>query len=413
MRILVVYQHAPTPGAPGIYRHHRLLTQLVRRGHHVEVVASPINYMSGTAPAKYRERRHRRELVDGVTYHWVRASGDIHRSLGRTALNYLTFAASAVLRGIRLRRPDLVWSSSPPLTVGTAGRMLARRFRVPHVFEVRDLWPESVAAAGALSERHPAYRVALRASKAYTRTAAAVIVPTPGLVDLVRGHGAGRVEVVTNAIDPHSVDPQTRAAMRAELDVADDEVLFAYVGAHGSPNGLDTLLDAMELMRDERGVRIVLAGDGLERVRLEERLRANPDPHVTMLGSIPKTEIPRLLGAADVGLHLLRPAAVYESALPTKMLEYMSAGLPCITTASGLPTQIARESGGDVAPVVAEGMADVLRAWAAMEPSERHRRGAEALRYGTERYGLAASTDRLERLLEDVLARRSATAAPG
>lgn len=401
MRLLVVYQHAPTPGAPGIYRHRMLLAELARRGWQVDLVSSPINYMDGTVPERYAGERYVRETIDGITHHWVRATDDVHRSFKRRARNYVTFAANATLRGMRLPRPDVVWASSPPLSVAGAGKWIARRHRAPWVLEVRDLWPESAAAVGLLQEDSRAYRLIDRFARAYARDADAAIVPTPGLVELVEGHGARDVTLVTGAIEDHPPDPATRERIRSELGIAPDACVFAYVGAHGLVNGLDVMLDAAEqLARDtsSRDVHVLMAGAGSASSALDERLAARPIAGVHKLGPLPKQDARDLLAAADVGLHLLRPDPVFESALPTKVLEYLGCHLPFITTVPGLPAQVATQTGGDLATDATE-LAGAMRRWASMPPDARRAAGEQAFAWGDERYGLAASVDTLEATL--------------
>ncbi|MCW2974639.1 MAG: putative glycosyltransferase [Thermoleophilia bacterium] len=399
VRLLVIYQHAPTPGAPGIYRHRMLLAELVRRGWDVDLVSSPINYMDGSVPERYRDERYVREQIDGITHHWVQATDDIQRSFKRRARNYVTFAWNATLRGMRLERPDIVWASSPPLSVATAGRWIARRHRAPLALEVRDLWPESAAAVGLLSADGAPYRVIDRFARTYAREADLTIVPTPGLVVLMRGHGSSDVTLVTGAIEDRPPADDVRARWRERLGVADDDCLFAYVGAHGVINGLDVLFDALELVRaDPDGgprVRVVTAGSGSATAALTARLDARPIAGLDVLGPIPKQDARDLLAGADVGLHLLRPDPVFASALPTKVLEYLGCHLPFITTVPGLPGDVAAATGGDLAPDAAQ-LADALRRWADRSPATRRSIGDAAFGWGEERYGLAASVDTLE-----------------
>jgi glycosyltransferase involved in cell wall biosynthesis len=401
VRLLVVYQHAPTPGAPGIYRHRMLLAQLVRRGWHVDLVSSPINYMDGTVPEPYANRRYVCEQIDGIVHHWVRATDDVHRSFRRRARNYVSFAANATTRGMRLPRPDVVWASSPPLSVASAGRWIARRHRRPLVLEVRDLWPESAAAAGLLRAGSRPYRLIDRFARAYAREADAVIVPTPGLVDLMHGHGAEDVTLVTGAIEDHPPDPQVRERIRARHGIAQDACVFAYVGAHGVVNGLDLLLDAAELVAataDAPRVHVVMAGAGSATSMLDERLAARPIPGVHKLGPLPKQDARDLLAAADVGLHLLRPDPVFASALPTKVLEYLGCHLPFITTVPGLPADVAAQTGGDLARDAGE-LAEAMLRWAARSGDARRAAGERAFAWGDASYGLAASVDTLEQVL--------------
>lgn len=405
MRLLCVYQHAPTPGAPGIYRHRLLLGELARRGWKVDLVSTPVNYMTGVVPERYRRRPYRRERIEDVEHHWVWASSGIHASRVRRALNYVSFAASAAARGATLPRPDVVLASSPPLPVATLGAALARRFRRPWVLEVRDVWPESAVSVGWLDEDSRAYRALERVAHRHARRADAVVVPTPGLVERVLAHGAARVDVVPGSVFDSPPDPDLRARIRSVLGVDEGACLFAYVGALGAANGIDLLLDAVALLPDDVPAAFVVAGDGSDRSRLAERVGAEGLARVRLLGAVPKAEVGGLLAAADVSLHLLRPDPVFETALPSKVLEAFGAHRPIVTTVPGLPEQLARESGGGFGPTAVE-LAGELGRWTGMTQAERGERGEQALRYGLERFGLQANADKLERVLRRVVESR-------
>jgi len=403
-RLLCVYQHAPTPGAPGIYRHRLYLAELVRRGWAVDLVSTPINYLTGTVPAPYDGRAYVRERLEGIDHHWVWASRGIHASRGRRAANYLSFSASALLRAATLARPTVVLASSPPLTVGALGRLLAARFRRPWVLEVRDVWPESAAAVGWLPERSLAYRGLLRLSRSLATSAAKVVVPTPGLVGAVREHGAPVVDVVPGAVLDARPSNDRREEARASLGIGPDTRLFVYVGAIGVANGLDLLLDAVSLLPADTPAAFLLAGDGSARAQLAERVAAAGDERVTILGAVSKERVGDLLAAADVCLHLLRPEPVFETALPTKMLEYMGAHRPFLTTVRGLPREVALAAAGGYAETP-ETLAAELERWAAMSTEELQRRGDASYRYGAARFGLESSVDLLESVLLDAARR--------
>jgi colanic acid biosynthesis glycosyl transferase WcaI len=406
-RLLCIYQHAPTPGAPGIYRHRMLLSGLAERGWDVDLVSTAVNYMTGRVPARYARRLYLRESIDGVVHHWVWASGRIHDSLSRRALNYATFAATATARAATLRRPDVVLASSPPLPIATVGEIVAKRFGSPWVLEVRDIWPESAVAVGWLAPNSVLYRLLDRLARRHAACADAVITPTPGVVDGVRAHGATHVDVVPGAVHDLPPDPNVRARVRRELDVGADECLFVYVGAIGAANAVDLLFDAVRRVDESVQLRVLIVGAGSDRDRLARRLVAEPLDRVRLLGAVPKERVGELLAAADVCLHLLRNERVFETALPTKVLEYWGSHRAFITTVAGLPKELATASGGAFAADVDE-LAEQLRRWALAPAAERAERGEQAFRYGIEHYGPGASVDRLEAVLRRALRPRVA-----
>jgi glycosyltransferase involved in cell wall biosynthesis len=401
-RILCIYKHAPTPGAPGIYRHRLYLSELVRRGWDVDLIATPINYMRGTVPERYTGKLYVREVIDGVVHHWVWASSGVHRSRARRAMNYVTFATAAAIRGATLPRPDVIWASSPPLPVANVGELLAARYRRPWMLEVRDLWPESAVSVGWLQEETLLYRALERVAHHAARAAATVLVPTPGLAEPMLGHGARDVRVVPGAVFDTQRPHVVRARTRAQLKVEEDTCLFAYVGALGVANGLQTLLEAAAAVDGDGKMAFVLMGDGSDRRRLEDEVRRRELRAVRMLPPAPREEIPELLAASDVCLHLLRPDPLFTGALPSKVLEYLGAHRPFITTVAGVPERLALESGGSYARSLEELVLE-LRRWASMSAGERARRGEQAFRYGSERFSVNANVAKLESALDEAM----------
>lgn len=399
-RLLCVYQHAPTPGAPGIYRHRRYFAELVRRGWHIDLVSTPRNYMTGEVPPAYRRTAFRTETIEGIAHHWVWTPGGIHRSRGARVANYAGFVSAAGARALSLPRPDVLFVSSPPLPVATLGPLLARRFGCPWLLEVRDIWPESAASVGWLQPEGRAYRLLERLAHDVTRRARAVIVPTPGLEPLVRAHGAREVHVIPGIVQARQPDPEQRRRTRAGLGIGDDQCVFLYVGAIGVANGLDLLLDAVQALPEHVPARVVVAGDGSARRSFEEAVAARRLSRITLLPPVDQDGVGELLSGADVGLHLLRPDPVFGSALPTKALEYLGAGLPFVTTVPGLPAEVAIASGGAAVSSPAELTAELIE-WAETTDEARLARGRQALQYGLENFGLEANVNRLEALLAE------------
>ncbi len=398
-----MYQHAPTPGAPGIYRHRRYFAELVRRGWHVDLVSTPRNYMTGVVPEAYRKPAFRTETIEGIAHHWVWTPGGIHQSRKARVANYAGFATAAAARAVTLPRPDVVFVSSPPLPVAGLGPTLARRFRCPWLLEVRDIWPESAASVGWLDPEGTPYRLAERFAHSVTRSARTVIVPTPGLEPLVRAHGAREVCVLPGIVSSREPDPERRRRTRERLGIGEDQCVFLYLGAIGVANGLDLLLDAVRSLPDGIPMRVVVAGDGSARDSFAEAVTSAREDRITLLPPVDQDGVGDLLAAADVGLHLLRPDPVFGSALPTKALEYLGAGLPFVTTVPGLPSEVAVASGGAAVSSAAD-LAGEFVSWSEVTGDERRTRGQQALRYGLDNFGLEANVSRLERLLAQTLA---------
>jgi glycosyltransferase involved in cell wall biosynthesis len=186
------------------------------------------------------------------------------------------------------------------------------------------------------------------------------------------------------------------------LGIDEDQCVFLYLGAIGVANGLDLLLDAVESLPADTPAHVVVAGDGSARRSFEQALTARQLNRITLLPPVDQDGVEDLLAAADVGLHLLRPDPVFGSALPTKALEYLGAGLPFITTVPGFPSEVAIASGGAAVSSASELTREIDR-WSELTHEARGARGQQALRYGLENFGLKANVTRLEGLIAKVL----------
>jgi glycosyltransferase involved in cell wall biosynthesis len=182
--------------------------------------------------------------------------------------------------------------------------------------------------------------------------------------------------------------------------------VFLYLGAIGVANGLHLLLEAVASLPDDVPARIVVAGDGSARRTFADAVAAKGLNRIMLLPPVDQDGVAELLSSADVGLHLLRPDPVFGSALPTKALEYLGAGLPFVTTVPGLPAEVAVASGGAAVSSAAE-LTDEIVAWCEFTTDERQARSLTALNYGVDNFGLEANVSRLEALLAMILGQES------
>jgi glycosyltransferase involved in cell wall biosynthesis len=264
------------------------------------------------------------------------------------SLDFLSYMVSAGVAGLFEEKPDLIVATSPQFFAAVGGWQLARLQRVPFVFEVRDLWPASIVAVGAMKES-PIIRALERLElHLYERASAVVVVTEAFREDIVRrGVPAHKLHVVPNGVD---VDVLAAAG---ERDTAlcrehglDGKFVVGYVGTHGMAHGLDRVLDAAELLRDTPDIVFVLAGGGAERARLEERVTRAALDNVRLIPRQPKERVPALLRACDVTLIPLRNQPVFSTVVPSKLFEAMAYGLPVLMSVpDGEATALVRAAG--------------------------------------------------------------------
>lgn len=411
MRLLIVNQYGLPAGRPGITRHGDLGAALVEKGHDVIVLASRFNYLTRADP----ERQARRERHAGVEFHWL-DTGTYLENDSRRIGSMLRYTVRATWEGIRLRRkPDLVLASSPHLLTGLAGAAIARWFRVPFVFEVRDLWPSVLVDLGAIRRGSLTHRTLTLVERICYRVATRIITVPPHADRRVEelGEDPRKCAHIPNAtsIDPGSTT-DAPASLQSILDRAGERHLLLYAGAQGVSNGLRTVIEAIDLVRRTDRLAygrlaVVLIGDGGEHEALVDAARRLRLDHVYFHPPIEKTAIPPVLARADTLLVSFADAPVYEYGLsPNKLFDYMAAGRPVLLASRLTDTPVDEvRAGRCFVPGSATSLANALLELMATPARERlamGRRGRDLVR---RRYTIAATAEQLENLLANVTAR--------
>ncbi|MHB1327843.1 MAG: glycosyltransferase family 4 protein [Gemmatimonadales bacterium] len=360
------YAVAPTEG--GGTRHFELGRELVRRGWRVTIIASDFTLHSRRYSRRSdpRDRSPVREEIDGVEFIWAWASRYTTNDWRRVG-NWLTFGRAVADLSWSLR-PSLVIGSSPDLFAAFGAQRLAARARVPFVLEVRDLWPESILAAG--GRKGIGYHGLGSVARYLYRRADGVVVLTPGVAQVLRSRVKVPVTCVPNGVD---ID-----AFKAPPRGARSDVRFVYVGAHGPMNGLDTVLDAAQLLRSRPEIRIDFVGDGPDKSKLVAQARRLGLPNVRFLDSVAKHSVPSLLHGADAGLMVLRNSPLFEFGIsPNKLFDYLGASLPVVSNVGGEVAGMLDAAGAGIqaSPGDATALARAIEAMADAGGEERSRRG--------------------------------------
>ena len=347
-------------GAPAA-RAAELARHWAEAGHEVSVLTGFPNHPTGVVPEQWRPRLRRfvhHEKASGVevfrTWLWPLPNRKAHERMR----NYASFFISAALRGLTVPRPDVIIATSPQLLVGLAGWWLsfARRGvrQIPFVFEVRDLWPESLAAVGVGDEDSLLHRALGAVAGFLYERADRIVVVTPAFREhlIKRWHvPAEKIAVVENGVETDLFAPLPQAAndeLRGQLGVA-GKFLVCYVGTMGMAHGLETLLDAAsQLQQQNSDVRFVLIGEGAEKERIHALAESRGLANIRFLDQQPREKIPALISASDACLVLLKKTDVFKTVIPTKMLEFMSSARPVILAVEGQAQQIVEEAGAGI-----------------------------------------------------------------
>ncbi|MBX7268050.1 glycosyltransferase family 4 protein [Micromonospora sp. Llam7] len=379
-RVLVLNHFAVPPGYPGGTRHVELFSRLP--GMSYVIIAG------------------RRNLVTGLPqraepgFHPVAVTPYRGNGLGR-ALNWASYAVTATAAGLRQPRPDVVYASSPHLLAGLSGWVVSRLRRTPFVLEIRDLWPRVLVEMGALSETSVAYRALERLERFLYRHADRIVIMAPGVRAAIEGKGvpSERIAFIPNAADPDDFLPSAdRDGLRRRYGFTRRTAVYA--GAHGPANGLHLLLEAARAVPE---IDVVLVGSGVEKPRL--RAAADGIRNIRFLDPVPKTEIPDLLHAADIGVHVLADVELFRGGVsPNKVFDYLAAGLPILTNSPGtVGDLVIGADAGYVTPPnqLAHGLGQLVRA----SPDDLAKMGAAGRRWIRENQSRGAMSRALGQLL--------------
>jgi colanic acid biosynthesis glycosyl transferase WcaI len=414
VKILYISQYFPPEmGAPAA-RADELARYWASAGHVVSVLTGFPNHPTGVVPTEWRSRlRHLafHEKVGAVdvyrTWLWPLPNRKAHERMR----NYSSFCVSAALRGMSIPRPDVIIATSPQLLVGLAGWWLAFIRRIPFVFEVRDLWPESLAAVGAGDENSLLHRCLSAIANFLYRNADHIVVVTPAFKDHLIEHRqvpAKKISVVENGVEIDLFSPSPAAAnqaLRRDLGV-DGKFLVCYVGTMGMAHGLETLLDAAaQLQSQNAGIQFVLIGEGAEKARIQVLAESRGLANVRFLDQQPREKIPAFISASDACLVLLKKTEVFKTVIPTKMLEFMSCSRPVILGVDGQARKIVEEAAAGI--VIEPGDAAALGKailQLAGDPELCHRLGTQGREYIVQRCSRSRTAVDYIRVLHGLLA---------
>ncbi|GAB6081144.1 glycosyltransferase family 4 protein [Desulfuromonas carbonis] len=405
MRILILSQlFDPEPTFKGL----AFARELTRQGHEVEVLTGFPNYPGGKVYPGYRVKLVQRETVDGISVIRVPLYPSHDGSSIRRILNYLSFAFAAALLGPLLVKPaDIVYVYHPPATVALPAIMLKLLRRMPFVYDIQDLWPDTLATTGMLNNSTLLKCVELWCRLIY-RMADHLIVLSPGFKKRLqeRGVPAGKISVIYNWCDESQITTMARveAAGREPAMVGRFNVVFA--GTMGKAQALDAVLEAADLVGAKNShVQFVFIGGGIEVDRLKRRAESMSLTNVVFLPRRPMSEIGSALSMADALLVHLKDDPLFEITLPSKTQAYLAVGRPIIMAVRGDAVDLVEAAGAGICctPENAQSIAEAIGNLVAMHEDVREEMGRKGADFYRQELALTAGVQRFEQIFQTII----------
>jgi colanic acid biosynthesis glycosyl transferase WcaI len=417
VKILYVSQYYPPEmGAPAA-RVSELAQHWSQAGHHVTVLTGFPNHPTGLVPPEYRGKfrqlvlRERLASVD-VVRSWLLPFPN--RKAYERILNYSSFCISAAATGMFVSRPDLVIATSPQLLVGLAGWWLSRVKRVPFIFEVRDLWPESLAAVEMSAPGSVLNRILGTIAGFLYRHSEHVVVVTPAFKEFLieRWHvPAGKISIVENGVECDVFSPRDVTELRKKF-ATEDKFVVSYIGTIGVAHGLETVIQtARQLAASNPRILFLFIGAGADQERIENIARSHALTNIRFAGEQSRDAIPDYISASDACLVSLRKAELFKTVIPTKMLEFMACARPVLLGVDGQARDILERANAGIyyEPENAKALADAVVCLAS-DPQLGEVLGQNGRRHILSHFSRERTAAQYLSILESVLGRREQVA---
>ncbi len=345
MHILFLSHYFPPEVNAPATRTYEHCRQWVKDGHAVTVVTCAPNHPQGRVYEGYRNQFFHRETQDGIQVVRVWTYVTANEGFLKRTLNYVSYMVSAIVVAFFLPKADVVLSTSPQFFNGLAGFVVGRLRRIPWILEIRDLWPESILAVGAIKNR-TIIRMLERFELLAYRKADRIVPVTDSFKAymLRKGIEGDKIVVVKNGVDLRQYKPLTGHNSVAHELGLQGKFVVSYFGTHGMAHHLETMLHAAQELVGRQDIVFLLVGDGAERQTLVSMRKAMGLDNVVMLDQQPKSRMREFWALSDVSLVLLKKSDLFKTVIPSKIFESLAMEKPIILGVEGESAELVRDA---------------------------------------------------------------------
>ncbi|MFO7914296.1 MAG: glycosyltransferase family 4 protein [Candidatus Krumholzibacteriales bacterium] len=300
----------------------------IDNGLEVTVITNHPNHPQGKLYEGYRNRWLSKEQIDGIDVVRVKTFITPNRGMLKRGINFLFFMIMSVIASLSVKKPDVVIATSPQLFCGLAGTIIKRIKRAPLILEIRDLWPDSIIAVGALKECL-IIKFLRRLEKYMYFSANKIVTLTDKFKEHIEslGYPAGKIATIPNSFDLNHLGEM--GMVYSELK-GKDKFICSYIGTFGMAHNLEIVLQAAKLLQEIKGISFLLVGDGSEKSTIVDKCEKMELDNVDILPLQPNDKILKFYKLSSVGLIMLKDSYLFRSVVPSKMFEYMAVKTPLL-----------------------------------------------------------------------------------
>lgn len=323
MKVLILHQHFNTPYEGGAIRSYYLAKALVDKGIETVVITGS-NDKDGV------------RNIDGISVHYLKVSYNNNFGFLKRGISFLRFVKAAVKEAKKISNTDLVYAISVPLTVGVAAMRIRKKFGIPFIFEVGDLWPEAPIEMGFIKNPILKWYLIDLERKIYQNAESVVALSAPILYGVDSIAPGKEIHLVPNMADTDFYQPEKKALELERKFGVGGKFVISYVGALGFANGLDHLLDAAKVTQTAKlGVKFLICGEGAMRGRLSKRIAEEKLENVSLLPFANRDGVREVMNVTDASFISYLPFNILETGSPNKYFDALAAGKMIITNFGG------------------------------------------------------------------------------
>ncbi|MBN2801530.1 MAG: sugar transferase [Deltaproteobacteria bacterium] len=399
MKILLLTQwFDPEPTFKGL----QFAKELQKRGHKVEVLTGFPNYPGGKVYEGYTIKPYQLEIIDEIKVHRVPLFPSHDNSAVNRVFNYFSFSLSASFLGsIKLEKPDVIYAYHPPATVGIPALILKKIFNAPVVYDIQDMWPDTIAATGMINNKS-VLDVLGKFCNALYKSVDKVVVLSPGFKKLLieRGVPKDNIDVIYNWTYEDQIGESAALNKKKKL-LPKDKFNIVFAGNMGKAQGLTAVLDAAKLLLNkDNKINFVFVGGGLEKDNLIDYAQKNNLTNVTFLDRLPVTEINGILSESDALLVHLTDDPLFEITIPSKIQSSLLSGKPILAGLKGDAADliIQAKTGIVCEPMNPESIAQGALKLESMTQAELKKMGKSGLSFYQKNLSIAVGASKFEKL---------------
>jgi colanic acid biosynthesis glycosyl transferase WcaI len=348
MNILFLSHYFPPEVNAPATRTYEHCKRWVEAGHSVTVITCEPNCPDGVLYKGYKNRWRWIEKSDGINVIRIWTYLAPNKGFLKRIANYVSYMICAVIQSLSLRDIDVVIATSPQFFCGWAGVLCKWTKGWPFVLEIRDIWPESIIAVGAMKKSAFIRFLEFLEKKMYAAADHIITVGEGYRRNIIsKGRGPASVSVVVNGVDLEYFSPtDIRDLVRKEQGTG-NRFVCSYIGTVGMAHGLEVILEAASLYKQNNDPSVVfwIVGDGAERRRLQQEAdNRGLKAFIIFTGRLPKEKMPGIIAASDACLVHLHGTELFSTVIPSKIFELCAMNVPIIMGVRGEALEIVQRA---------------------------------------------------------------------